>query len=182
MRFAYADPPYVGQAKRHYGDHSDYAGEVDHESLIRSMTMEYDGWALSCSMKSLQQLLAYCPPHVLVLSWVKPTSPPMGDKRIYSWEPVILHNGRKPRIPTRTSLVLSPPQFTFRERPPEHVIGEKPPGFCLWLFQSAGLLPTDDFFDLFSGSGAVAKAWGEFAGAPSFDMEPGGGEYVGGTN
>lgn len=167
MKFAYADPPYMGQAKRLYGDHPDYAGEVDHKALIRSMTIEYDGWALSCSMKSLQQLLAWSPPSVLVLSWVKPTTPPMGDHRIYSWEPVILHNGRKPQTPTRTSLVLSPPQFTFRERPPEHVIGEKPPGFSLWLFQAAGLTPEDEFTDLFAGSGAVAKAWVDFSDSPS---------------
>lgn len=31
---AYADPPYPGQAKRHYADHPDYAGEVDHGELM----------------------------------------------------------------------------------------------------------------------------------------------------
>jgi hypothetical protein len=30
VKIAYADPPYPGQAKKHYGDHPDYAGEVDH--------------------------------------------------------------------------------------------------------------------------------------------------------
>ena len=29
MRFAYSDPPYIGQAKKLYGKHRDYAGEFD---------------------------------------------------------------------------------------------------------------------------------------------------------
>lgn len=41
MRLAYADPPYPGQAKRHYGNHSDYAGEVNHRNLIDQLC-EYE--------------------------------------------------------------------------------------------------------------------------------------------
>jgi hypothetical protein len=48
MRFAYADPPYPGQAWRVYGRHEDYAGEVDHAELIARLERDYpDGWALS---------------------------------------------------------------------------------------------------------------------------------------
>ena len=54
-RFAYADPPYVGQARRHYGRE-----EVDHRALIAQLEM-YDGWALSCSSPSLQTLLPALP-------------------------------------------------------------------------------------------------------------------------
>lgn len=163
MRFAYADPPYIGLSKRLYGDHPDYAGEVDHEALIADLDGGYDGWALSLSMKSLPQVMRICPLDVLTLSWHKPVSPPMGDHRHYDWEPVIMRGGRKPRTPTRTTLVCSPPQFTFRHRPAEHVIGEKPPEFCAWLFACAGLTPDDEFIDLFPGSGAVARAWARFA-------------------
>lgn len=165
MRFAYADPPYVGQAKRLYGHHPDYAGEVDHRVLIERLenSGEFDGWSLSCSMLSLPLLLGWCPPSVLVLAWHKPTAPPMGDKRIYSWEPVILRPLRNPLTPTRTSLVCSPPLWTFREAPPEHVIGEKPEQFAEWLFASAGLRPDDEFVDLFRGSGAVQRAWEKWA-------------------
>jgi hypothetical protein len=165
MRFAYADPPYVGQSKRHYGDHADYAGEVDHAALITGLCDEFDGWALSLSMKSLPQVMRLCPDDVLTLSWVKPIAPPMGDHRHYSWEPVILHGGRTPGPGyVKTHLVLSPPQFTFRPRPDEHVIGEKPQGFSWWLFENAGLRPTDDFVDLFPGSGAVSRAWAAWSG------------------
>jgi site-specific DNA-adenine methylase len=50
LRGAYADPPYIGQSKKHYGDHPDYAGEVDHEELIWTLQRHYDCWALSLSV------------------------------------------------------------------------------------------------------------------------------------
>ncbi len=46
MRFAYADPPYIGQAKRHYAADPKCA-EVDHAKLIAEL-VTYDGFALSC--------------------------------------------------------------------------------------------------------------------------------------
>lgn len=30
LRLAYADPPYPNRSARHYRNHQDYAGEVDH--------------------------------------------------------------------------------------------------------------------------------------------------------
>lgn len=163
LRFAYADPPYVGQSKRLYGAHPDYAGEVDHAELIARMNDEFDGWALSCSMKSLKALLALCPDDVLVLAWVKPnTAPPMGDHRHYSWEPVILRGGRKPALPTMLHLVANVEQYTFRDKPAGYVVGAKPAAFSLWLFRSAGLRPGDTFVDLFPGSGAVSAAWARY--------------------
>lgn len=162
MKFAYADPPYIGQAKRLYGRHKDYAGEVDHGELIERMERDYGGWALSLSVKSLPTILALCPPDVLTLAWVKPVQPPMGDGRMYSWEPVILHGGRKPSLPTRMSLVCNQPQYTFRPKPPGHVIGQKPEEFCHWVFRCAGLGPDDELCDLFPGSGAVGRAWDSF--------------------
>ena len=51
----YADPPYIGQAKKHYG-----LEEVDHKALILDLEA-YDGWALSLSGPTLQQILAMCP-------------------------------------------------------------------------------------------------------------------------
>lgn len=164
MKAAYADPPYIGQASRHYGDHPDYAGEVDHADLIDTLA-DFDAWALSLSMKSLPEVLRLCPEGVWVGSWVKPIAPPMGDKRIYSWEPVIFHGGRRPSKPTRTHVVASPPQFTFRPTPGEHVIGEKPEAFCHWVFACLGLNRFDDLTDMFPGSGAVGRAWATYDGS-----------------
>ena len=73
MKFAYADPPYIGQSKRHYKDHEDYAGEVNHKELINRLVKEYpDGWALSLSAPTLKQILNMCPDDVRVMVWVKP--------------------------------------------------------------------------------------------------------------
>jgi hypothetical protein len=70
VRFAYADPPYIGQAKRHYGDHPDYAGEVDHAELIGRLRAEFpDGWALSTSSTALREVWNLCP-DARVAAWV----------------------------------------------------------------------------------------------------------------
>lgn len=171
-RFAYADPPYVGQARKHYGNHPDYAGEVDHAALLSTLRT-YDGWALSASMKSLRSILPLCPPDALVLAWVKPSNPPHRDNRIYSWEPVILHGGKRPELPTPTSCTVQHP--TGRGVKPDdfgHVIGEKPIGFCYWLFSAAGLRPTDLFFDLYPGSGAVGRYWESYVNQPRLKAYP----------
>lgn len=167
-RFAYADPPYVGQAKKHYGKHPDFAGEVDHALLIERLCNEYDGWALSLSVKSLQEILALCPDDVITLAWFKPIAPPLGDHRRYNWEPVILCPLRRyePGY-APLAVVASPPQYTFRETPEEHVIGEKPESFCHWVFASAGALKSDEFTDLFPGSGAATRAWETYDPGPT---------------
>lgn len=168
MKFAYADPPYIGQAKKHYGRHADFAGEVNHAELIQRMEQDYSGWALSLSMKSLPYVLRLCPEDVLTLAWFKPIAPPLGDHRRYNWEPVILRPLRRPGpgyVPTAT--IASPPQFTFREKPESHVIGEKPERFAFWVFAAAGLDPAEDeLHDLFPGSGAMGKAWARYTPLP----------------
>lgn len=167
-RFAFADPPYLGQSKRHYGKHPDYAGEVDHAELIERLEREYDGWALCLSMKSLPTILRLCPEDTLTLAWFKTIAPPLGDHRRYSWEPVILRPVRyygPGYVPT--AVVAAPPQFTFREKPASHVIGEKPEAFCHWVFASAGLTKDDHMDDLFPGSGAVTRAWGTYEPGPT---------------
>jgi hypothetical protein len=167
LRFAYADPPYIGQAARLYGKHPDYAGEVDHAQLVGRLNRDYDGWALSASMKSLQYVLSLCPTDVVVLAWHKTSgAPPMGDNRMYSWEPVILRGGRRPSSPTRTSLVGGIPLYTFHGAPPGHLVGEKPVWFAKWLFACAGLRQGDQFVDLFPGSGAMSRAWHAYAYQP----------------
>jgi hypothetical protein len=174
MRFAYADPPYPGLAKRHYGDHPDFEGEVDHGALIARLEDEFpDGWALSTSEQALQEVLPLCPPKlpgvrgrrylarsgVRILAWVKPMAPPLGRGPTHSWEPVIMRGGRGLSHPVKDVLVVSPEQFTWRRRPDDHVIGAKPPAFCRWLFACMGAGPGDEFVDLFPGSGAVAREW-----------------------
>ena len=92
MRFAYADPPYIGQAKKHY-----QCEEVDHAALVARLVNEYpDGWALSLSSPTLHQVLPLCPPSVRVMAWVKPFAvfkPNVNPA--YAWEPVIVSGGRR---------------------------------------------------------------------------------------
>ena len=101
MKFAYADPPYIGQAARHYKDHKDYAGEVNHKELIDKLVSDYpDGWALSLSAPSLKQILNLCPDDVRVMIWVKPFHAWKNVTPSYGYEPVIVYGGRKRRLKT----------------------------------------------------------------------------------
>jgi len=97
MKFAYADPPYPGQAKRWYGKHPDYAGEVDHAELIARLEADYpDGWALSSNAVSLPTILRLCPIDIRVAAWHNTNSQPPGaiGGWWWSWEPVIVRGGR----------------------------------------------------------------------------------------
>lgn len=71
MRIAYADPPYIGQAKKRYSKEDSYAGEVDHAELAVRL-QSFDGWALSASSPSLHLVLPLCPPDARIAAWVKP--------------------------------------------------------------------------------------------------------------
>jgi hypothetical protein len=168
--FAYADPPYPGQSKRLYGQHTDYAGEVDHADLVAKLCDEYpDGWALSTGAKWLREVLLLCPADVRVLSWVKTDAPPFTLRVQYTWEPVILRGGRPyeggPRN-VRDSLVApstgSMGAGVHRDGP-GHVVGRKPPRFCRWVFEVLGAGPGDELHDLFPGSGAVGREWARWS-------------------
>lgn len=90
-RFAYADPPYPGQARKHYGPD---AREVDHVLLLAYLET-FDGWALSTSSPALRDVLALCPPGVRIGAWVKPfASFKRGVDPAYAWEPVIYRTAR----------------------------------------------------------------------------------------
>jgi len=166
MRFAYADPPYIGQAKRHYADHPDYAGEVDHANLIERLVAEYpDGWALSASSPSLAELLPLCPKNSRVMAWVKPNAsfkayPNAPNARLfYAWEPVILWlPSRRPDAPVSADWVSA----NRVQRNPSNTRGSKPQAFCYWLFDAFGMTDDDILDDIFPGSGAVSdylEAW-----------------------
>lgn len=76
-KFAYADPPYLGQGARHYGalhaDAADCDSEAWHKALIERLCDEFpDGWALSLHTPSLKTMLNLCPDDVRVGAWVKP--------------------------------------------------------------------------------------------------------------
>lgn len=156
VKIAYADPPYIGQAQKHYS-HDPQCAEVDHAVLIPQMSLNYpDGWALSASSPSLRQILPLCPDDVRVLAWVKPfCSFKPGVGVAYAWEPVIVRGGR-PRTrqqPTVRDWVAE--NITLRKG----LSGAKPIAFCFWLFEVMNMQPGDELIDLFPGTGIVSEAW-----------------------
>lgn len=154
-RVAYADPPYPGQSRKHYGDHPDYAGEVDHEELISRLEREYDAWVLHTGATQLQQVLALCPDDVRLLAWVKGwASFKHGAEIKYAWEPVIVRNpdGRGRKLPIVRD-------WFMHNVVTNGFVGAKPEPVCCWIFDCMGLEPNDELHDLFPGSGAVGRAW-----------------------
>jgi len=153
LRFAYADPPYIGCAKKHYNSE-----EVDHLQLIKKLS-NYDGWALSCHSPSLKILLPICPANVRIMAWVKPfCSFKPNVNPAYAWEPVIVKVGRKLGREVKTVRDFVSCNITLKKG----LSGVKPKDFCFWLFNVLGMKPVDSFDDLFIGSGAVTNAWKEW--------------------
>lgn len=159
-RIAYADPPYIGQAKRHYTD--DPSGiapsEVDHATLIAELERDYDGWALSCSAASLPEILTlmtpiWNPKRHRVLAWVKPFCSWKSVNPAYAWEPVIIKQPRGSNYPRVRDYVVA----NMTTQTGTH--GAKPLEFSFWLFCALNLTADDDLIDLFPGSRGVLRAW-----------------------
>ena len=152
MKIAYADPPYIGQAKKHYNSE-----EVDHQTLILELGT-YDGWALSLSSTTLKEILMMCPDNVRVGAWVKPfCSFKPNVNPAYAWEPVIFKPARA-RARGRDIMTVRDwvsANITLKKG----LSGVKPDSFSFWLFEILGAEPQDEFIDMFPGSGAVTRAW-----------------------
>jgi hypothetical protein len=154
MRFAYADPPYIGQAKKHYS-HDPRCAEVDHAELVEKLC-KYDAWALSLSSPSLFIILPLCPRDVRVMAWVKPfASFKPGVNPAYAWEPVIVRGRRKRARSEPTVRDWVSANITLKKG----LSGAKPEAFSAWLFSAVGLREGDEFHDLFPGTGGVTAAW-----------------------
>lgn len=150
-RFAYADPPYPGFARRLYN-----CDEVDHTRLIASLVDQFDGWALSTGAYALRQLLPLCPADVRVCAWVKPIGVSSKTFGVHNaWEPVIVVPGRRLRPGKRDWIAAQPARGNGT------LIGRKPEAFCVWLFELLGMLPGDELHDLFPGTGIVTRCWRE---------------------
>jgi hypothetical protein len=156
VRIAIADPPYPGQSKKHYADHPDYAGEVNHGTLILDL-MTFDGWALHTSSTALQDILALCPKGVRVGAWCKTWAAFKRNVPLaYAWEPVIFSPARKQVTGgdvTMRDFIVEP--MTMRRG----LVGVKPERVVHWTLRCIGALPEDEFEDIFPGSGAVTRAW-----------------------
>lgn len=162
MKIAYADPPYPGCAHL-YKDHPDYAGEVDHERLLQSLDLDFDGFILHTSSVALDEVLAMARRLAVrlddcrIMAWVKPFAAFKRNISVaYAWEPVIVKAARKPVVK---------PGLVYRDFFSEPITmqrgltGAKPEAVCRWLFAVAGCEPDDELADLYPGTGAVTAAW-----------------------
>jgi hypothetical protein len=162
VKIAYADPPYPGEAKRRYGSHADYAGEVDHVELIERMTRDYDGWVLHTASTALPLIVPLCPAKCRFAAWVKPFAAFKNPRVAYAWEPVIFWDGRKrPREALTVRDWVAEP-ITLKRG----LTGAKPEAVCRWAFEVLGMRPDDELVDLFPGTGAVQRAWEAWRAAP----------------
>jgi hypothetical protein len=170
VRFAYADPPYLGCCGLYEHYHPDGRCWDDletHRALVDRLAADYpDGWALSLHAPSLQAILAACPPDVRVSAWcktwhqIRPKVPVQ-----FSWEPVILRGGRKRPNNPMVRDWLACPATRMRGTP-----GAKPDAFAFWIFDQLGMEPEDEFVDLFAGSGAVGAAWDRWRGQSTLGL------------
>lgn len=181
MRFAYADPPYLGCCKLYDHYHPDgrcWDDVETHRLLIERLCDEYpDGWAMSASSPSQRALLPLCPDDVRVAPWVKPfASFKPNVNPAFTWEPVIFRGGRKhdrydPTVKDHFILEDSALTQLLKEMlDPTLVVvesitlkkgltGAKPEKFCFKVFDLLGMEPEDEIADLFPGTGIVTQAW-----------------------
>ena len=156
MRIAYADPPYIGQARKHYS-HDPRCAEVDHAMLIEQLRA-FDGWALSLAvnMASLKQVVACAPMDARLAAWVKPfASFKPGVNPGYTWEEVLFKSARPNRRDVDTVRDHHSENITLRKG----LAGAKPESFCLWVFDLIAAEAGDEFHDLFPGTGIVSEMW-----------------------
>ena len=159
MRFAYADPPYFGCGKSHYGEHHPEAAVWDdrqtHLDLIGRLVSEYpDGWALSCNPRDLAWLLPACPDDVRVAAWCKTWHQIRPTTTQFAWEPVIWRTERKDnkRSPMVRDWMAG---AVTRQR---GLKGAKPDAFNRWVLDLLAYREGDLLVDLFPGTAGMADA------------------------
>jgi hypothetical protein len=190
MKFAYADPPYLGRADFYVGHHPEaliWDDPETHRALINRLQDEYaDGWAMSLSGDSLRVLLPMCPAGARVATWITDRPRFAGNQNPIRrhCEPVIWCGGRGWETGTRAAdfvitkqvpLPAGQPRYRMQRekaRKGELFLGRKPREFCRWVFTLLGAAAGDTMDDLFPGTGAVGIAWEEFTGArPARELE-----------
>jgi hypothetical protein len=161
MKFAYADPPYLGCGslyKEHHPDAYDWDLIATHTELIHDVCRTYDGWALSLSSPSLPFLLPICKDvaPVRIAAWVKPfASFKPNVNPAYTWEPVIFFPGerKRDRIDPTTKDHLAC-NITLKKG----LTGAKPAEFCEWILDLLGFDHEQDTLDdLFPGTGIMGQ-------------------------
>ncbi len=159
-RWAYADPPYPGMARRYYGPE---ASEVDHGALVSRLQEDFDGWALSTSAEALADVLRLCPAGAWVAPWIRGCRLTKSRSPLNAWEPVIIYGNRPlpdSGVPQDLADVLI---SGARQRShPGALVGMKSAVFAEWVFRLLGARQGDSLSDIFPGSGIISRAWEEY--------------------
>jgi hypothetical protein len=175
VRFAYADPPYLGCCRlydHHHPDGRCWDDLATHEALIHRLVDEFpDGWALSLSSPSLRSILPLCPSDVRVAAWAKSFCAfKRGVRPAYAWEPVVFWRGRNPNAghahppPEKGGAQTTPKDFVVEPITlKKGLTGAKPARVCAWVLDLLGAVAEDDVVDLFPGTGAMGRAFAERA-------------------
>lgn len=165
MKFAYADPPYLGCCRLYAHHHPDGLcwDDLDtHRKLIDRLNTDYpDGWAMSGTSGSLQSLLPLCPPDVRVGAWVKPFHAyKKGVRPAYAWEPLIYRGGRNKghKPPEKGGKATTPKDFVSANITlKKGLTGAKPEAFCSWVLDLLNFQEGDTVDDLFPGTGVFDR-------------------------
>ena len=158
MKFAYADPPYLGCGSlyaKHHPEALIWDDPETHRQLVERLCGDYeDGWAMSLSTPSLRTILPMCPDDCRVLAWVKPFAvfkPNVGVA--YAWEPVIFRGGRRRSRSQRTTRDWLSHEITLKKG----LTGAKPAAFCHWVLDVLNVQAGDQLDDLFPGTGVMGR-------------------------
>lgn len=167
MKFAFADPPYLGMGRLYDAHHErsrDYDDIASHRALIERLCDEYqDGWALCLHVPSLKVMLDLCPDDVRIAAWVKPfCSFKKGVKRAWSWEPIIFRGGRAIEAAAATWRDHISEPITLRKGLP----GAKPWKVCEWVLDGLNFQRGDTVDDLFPGTGVMGEVVKSRDGSP----------------
>ncbi len=181
MRFAYADPVYLG-CSRLYPEHAESGiwDDLDtHRGLIEQMVDEFpDGWAMSLSTPSLRSILPLCPEDVRIAAWVKTFCAfKKGVRPAYAWEPVIYRGGRNPpRVkhppPLKGGRQTTPKDFLAEPITlKKGLTGAKPERFCAWVLELLNYQYGDQLVDLFPGTGVMGRVVAQREGGGDEDPD-----------
>ena len=158
MKFAYADPPYLGCGAlyaKHHPDALVWDDPATHRRLIEQLGDDYpDGWALSASTPSLCALAPMLPKRHRICAWVKPFAvfkPNVGVA--YAWEPVVVVGGRRRTRKQRTVRDWFACEIALKKG----LTGAKPAPVVHWILDLLNVQTGDEVADLFPGTGIVGR-------------------------
>lgn len=167
MRFAYADPPYLGQGKRYAHLHPEshvWDDPATHTALVERLEDEYpDGWAISLSPLPAA-VMAYMGPARELAVWHRRgwmTSTP--QLRISQCFELVMYRTTVPNSKAKGPMVtnvftLGGQNWQLSNGALTHT-GSKPEEFCHWVLDLLGYDPARDTLDdLFPGEGAMTRA------------------------